>query len=172
MYGFGSYSGLSMLAMINLTPQWGEPSSAGIDRNHVVRPAAKRPFTTTLTKIFAECRRVLRPQGSLVFTFHHKSVDAWESLGTALLKAGFTIDEVIPVRSEGQSGFHSYEGTIKWDSIFFCRPCITVQAPLASSSDVPSAVLRAATAAHLWSGRIRKSKFEFPWQINPVSPCP
>jgi adenine-specific DNA methylase len=134
----------------------------GGKRSQSRRPAnPKRPFTATLTRIFAECRRVLRPQGSLVFTFHHKSADAWESLGTALLTTGFAIDEVVPVRSEGQSGFHSYEGTIKWDSIFFCRPCITSQGQLASSRAVPGAVLRAAAAAHLWTSRIRMSCFEF-----------
>jgi hypothetical protein len=121
----------------------------------------KGQFTATLTKVFAECRRVLRPEGALVFTFHHKSTDAWECLGTALLTAGFAIDEVVPVRSEGQSGFHSYDGTIKWDCIFFCRPCIDAQTALPSSRASTGAAHRAAATAHAWALRIRESRLEF-----------
>jgi putative DNA methylase len=118
-------------------------------------------FRTTLTKVFTECHRVLRPEGALVFTFHHKSVDAWEGLGKALLTTGFVIDEVVPVRSEGQSGFHSYEGTIKWDSIFFCRPRISAKEILPSPRVVKSAARRATATAHFWTTRIRGAGFEF-----------
>jgi putative DNA methylase len=78
-------------------------------RGELGTPAGPKDlFTATLAKILSECFRVLRPCGALVFTFHHKSTEAWESLGKALLTTGFAVNEVVPVRSEGQSGFHSY----------------------------------------------------------------
>jgi putative DNA methylase len=123
----------------------------------------KALFTATLTKVFAECHRVLRPEGSLAFTFHHKSPDAWDCLGSALLTAGFAIDEVVPVRSEGRSGFHSYEGTIKWDSIFFCRPFVSGCEPPVNDRPCAtiSAVQRAASGARQWSTWIHLSDLEF-----------
>lgn len=121
----------------------------------------KKRYIFTLSRVFKECRRVVRADGALVFTFHHKSPDAWEGLGTAILSSGFAIDEVVPVRSEGRSGFHSYEGTIKWDSIFFCRPIV----PAAPHANPDRAVADAARAAEkmadVWSARIRRSRFDF-----------
>ena len=64
-------------------------------------------FTRRLSAVFAECRRVMKPDGGLVFTFHHRDPAAWNSLGHAVLNSGFQIDEVCPVRSEGQSEFHA-----------------------------------------------------------------
>jgi adenine-specific DNA methylase len=121
----------------------------------------KKRYIKTLSKVLTECRRVVRTDGALVFTFHHKSADAWEGLGTSLLSAGFQIEEVVPVRSEGRSGFHSYEGTIKWDTIFFCRPH---KPPAASAVDlraISDSTQRALAVAKEWSTRIRRSRFEF-----------
>lgn len=133
----------------------------GGKRRGLRRTDPKKVFIATLTKVFAECRRVLRPEGALVFTFHHRSADAWEGLGTALLDAGFVIDEVVPVRSEGQSGFHSYEGTIKWDSIFFCRPMSQTKATAPSPRAPADAARRASAMARAWATRIRRSRFDF-----------
>ena len=58
----------------------------------------------------------------MVFTFHHRDVDAWEALSKAIWHADFKITNVFPVRSEGISGFHSTSGAIKWDAVMVCRP--------------------------------------------------
>lgn len=57
----------------------------------------------------------------MVFTFHHRDPGAWHALTTALLDAGFIITAVSPIRAKGVSGFHSYEGTPKWDAVVCCR---------------------------------------------------
>ncbi|MBE3128857.1 MAG: hypothetical protein IMZ60_04180 [Actinobacteria bacterium] len=79
-------------------------------------------FINELTKIFSNCKRVLKSDGLMVFSFHHKKINAWISIAKALLTAGFRITNVFPVRSEGKSGFHSFVGSIKWDCILVCRP--------------------------------------------------
>lgn len=78
-------------------------------------------YTEKLTNVFCECYRVLKDKGLFVFTFHHKSTEAWCSVGEALAKSGFRCTAVIPLRGEGQGGLHSCSGTIKWDAVFVCR---------------------------------------------------
>ncbi len=78
-------------------------------------------FNGGLRKVFLECNRVLKDEGLLIFTFHHKKLWAWESIGNILLDAGFYISATPVVRSEGKSGFHSSKGNIKYDCILACR---------------------------------------------------
>lgn len=125
------------------------------------RAAPKEEYTATLLRILGECRRVLKPDGALVFTFHHRSPDAWEGLGTALLRAGFSIDDVIPVRSEGKSGFHSYEGTIKWDSVFFCRLRSEELTWREGTGHLTRAANRAVKMSNEWRLRLRRSRLDF-----------
>ena len=43
-----------------------------------------------ISQIFAECYRVLRkPDGRLIFTFHHWNPKAWAALTIGLQQAGF-----------------------------------------------------------------------------------
>lgn len=83
--------------------------------------AAVAEYRRRLGSIFRECWRVLRAEGVCVFTFHHRSVEAWVALGESVARSGFRVSAVLPLRGEGQGGLHSYEGTIKWDAVFVCR---------------------------------------------------
>jgi adenine-specific DNA methylase len=89
-------------------------------------------FTDGLTRVFVECRRVLKRSGLMALTFHHRKREPWQALFAALLEAGFAVVQVTPVRSEGRSGFHSSPGNLKWDLVIVCRP--TSQAPSASNA--------------------------------------
>lgn len=85
-------------------------------------PQSLSHFCNGLTKVFSECKRVLKDSGIMALTFHHRREEPWLALSEALIQAGFTIVQVIPVRSEGRSGFHSAPGNLKWDVVFVCRP--------------------------------------------------
>lgn len=64
-------------------------------------------FATALTGIFAECRRVLKPQtGRMVFTFHHWDASAWAELTIALKTAGFRLLNAYVVFSEHPISVH------------------------------------------------------------------
>ena len=78
-------------------------------------------FREGLAKVFAECHRVLKDEGLLVFTFHHNKLWAWENVGKILLDTGFYISATPIVRSEGKSGFHSSKGNIRYDCVLVCR---------------------------------------------------
>jgi putative DNA methylase len=115
----GKYAVASRTAPIN-------DSLASVKR----RDKDKAAYVERLTKVLQECRRVLKPQGKLVFTFHHVNPFAWSAVAKALAAAGFRCNGVVPLRGEGQGGLHSHEGTIKWDAVLTCVPAPALTHPL------------------------------------------
>ena len=65
-----------------------------------VQDSRSEAFAKKLGNVFAECCRVLREDGLLVFSYHHSRDDAWASLATAVLDAGFSIVQCYPVKAE------------------------------------------------------------------------
>jgi len=57
-------------------------------------------FAEKLQAVFAECRRVLRDDGRLVFSYHHSREDGWTAVAKAILGAGFSLIQSQPVKSE------------------------------------------------------------------------
>jgi adenine-specific DNA methylase len=78
-------------------------------------------FIVGLSSAFGECRRVLKEDGIMIFTYHHKRARAWAAMTQSLSAADFRVTNVFPVLSEGKSGFHSSHGSLKWDIVFVCR---------------------------------------------------
>lgn len=79
-------------------------------------------YAEGMAKVFTECHRVLADEGTLTFSFHHKSKKAWETLLYALLKAEFRVSTIHPVRSESDRSLHIMNGdTIEHDLIIVCR---------------------------------------------------
>ena len=60
-------------------------------------------YEAALSKAFAECLRVLRPDGHLVVVFGHSDPDAWKRLLAALHDAGFVVTSSWPSRTESAS---------------------------------------------------------------------
>lgn len=63
-------------------------------------------YATVLSGIFGECRRVLRPGGRLIFTFHHWKPRGWAALTLALQRAGFRLVTRYVVHSENPISVH------------------------------------------------------------------
>jgi putative DNA methylase len=57
-------------------------------------------FAAKLLAVFRECRRILKDDGLLVFTYHHSRDEGWEALGQAVLGAGFVVVNSHPVKAE------------------------------------------------------------------------
>ena len=55
---------------------------------------------------FKEMNRVLHPDGVLTVMFTHKQVQAWDTLGSSLMRAGFRIDASWPVHTESEASLH------------------------------------------------------------------
>ncbi len=63
-------------------------------------------FLSGLARVFRECRRVLKDDGIMAFTFHHAEADAWADVLQALLDASFYVVAVYPVFSEMRTSGH------------------------------------------------------------------
>ena len=51
-------------------------------------------------RAFQACYKVLKPDGRLVIVFAHKQPDAWETLVSAIIRAGFVVDGSWPIQTE------------------------------------------------------------------------
>jgi putative DNA methylase len=67
---------------------------------------ADQRYEELLTDAFHEVHRVLKDDGVLTVMFTHKRVDAWDTLGAALLEAGFEISSSWPVHTESEHSLH------------------------------------------------------------------
>jgi adenine-specific DNA methylase len=75
-----------------------------------------------LRRVFSECRRVLKDDGLLVFTFHHQALEAWVNVLRAVLDAGFCVTAAYPVHSEMTRSVHIQGNrAIACDVIVACR---------------------------------------------------
>ncbi|MDM3924568.1 DUF1156 domain-containing protein [Mycobacterium intracellulare] len=107
---------------------------------------ADERYEQLLTASFREAHRVLKPAGVLTVMFTHKRVDAWDTLGAALLDAGFSIDASWPVHTESEHSLHQAKKNAAASTIFLaCRKRLS-SAP-AYWADIRSAVERAAEEA-------------------------
>jgi len=67
---------------------------------------AGQDYEAKMQAIFAECNRVLRDDGVLSVMFTNTKPKAWDTLGMALLEAGFSIETSWPVNTESQQSLH------------------------------------------------------------------
>jgi adenine-specific DNA methylase len=67
---------------------------------------ADEHYEDLLTQSFREAYRVLEPAGVMTVMFTHKRVDAWDTLGQALLESGFSINSSWPVHTESENSLH------------------------------------------------------------------
>jgi adenine-specific DNA methylase len=82
----------------------------------------EKEFLRGLTGVFAEANRILKSDGVLVFTFHHRNLNEWVSVLQAVLDSGFSVTAAYPVRSEMEASTHlRLTNSIKYDIILVCR---------------------------------------------------
>ena len=64
------------------------------------RAASKRNYEDGMARVFSRFHAALRDDGRLVVVFANKSPDAWETLVSALIRAGFVVDGSWPIQTE------------------------------------------------------------------------
>jgi len=67
---------------------------------------ATADYENKMMACFREMERVLAEDGVLTVMFTHKQVEAWDTLATALIRAGFRIDGSWPVHTEPEVSLH------------------------------------------------------------------
>lgn len=96
--------------------------------DEVQDPDAAR-FALKLKRVLAECHRILKDDGLLVFTYHHSRAEGWTSVAEAVLGAGFVIVNSQPVKSEMSVAVPKNQAKepIQIDIILVCRKISTVR---------------------------------------------
>ena len=84
---------------------------------------AGRDYQERMASIFAECRRVLKPDGIMTLMFTHKATGAWDALTKGLMEAGFVITASWPINTEAEGSLHIKKKAAAKSTIFLaCRP--------------------------------------------------
>ena len=83
----------------------------------------EREFARRLGRVWGECRRVLAPNGLLVFTYHHSRPAGWAALLSALADGGFVVTACHPIKSELSLATPKSQAKepIDVDVVFVCR---------------------------------------------------
>jgi adenine-specific DNA methylase len=95
-----------------LSPKWDHENDNGelIDdagRHKGDKNASKSAYEEGMAKAFQSCHRALVPNGRLVIVFAHKHPDAWETLVSAIIRAGFVVDGSWPIATEMPGGLRN-----------------------------------------------------------------
>jgi putative DNA methylase len=95
-------------------------------------------FASKLRSVFDECRRILKDDGLLVFTYHHSRSEGWHSLAEAILGAGFVVVNSQPVKAELSVAAPKSQAKepIQLDIILVCRKA----SQLTSTGRIPTQV--------------------------------
>ena len=87
------------------------------------RALAGRDYQQRMASIFAECRRVLKPDGIMTLMFTHKATGAWDALTTGLMDSGFAITASWPISTEAGGSLHIRDKAAANSTVFLvCRP--------------------------------------------------
>jgi putative DNA methylase len=79
-------------------------------------------YTEGMARVYATMARALKPGAPLAFTFHHNKLEAYYSIGVAILDAGLTCSASLPCPAEMGGSIHIF-GTASSiiDTVFVCR---------------------------------------------------
>ena len=88
-----------------LSPKWDKEKQDGelIDdesRHDGNSGTSKKAYENGMFRAFQMCDAALKPDGRLVIVFAHKEPDAWETLVSAIIQAGFIVDGSWPIQTE------------------------------------------------------------------------
>ena len=85
-------------------------------------------FTEGLSRVFANGARALKEGAPLVFTYHHNRLEAYKSVGVAVLDSGFVCSATLPCPAEMGGSIHIHgTGSSIIDTVFVCRSTGAVQ---------------------------------------------
>ena len=110
-----------------LGPKWSAAANDGELIDDAARfggdkAASKRNYEDGMARSFARFHQALREDGRLVIVFANKQPDAWETLVSALIRAGFVVVGSWPIQTEMQNRQRSLSSAALSSSIWLvCR---------------------------------------------------
>lgn len=92
---------------------------------------AVNDYRERMARVFAECRRVLEPDGIMTLMFTHKATGAWDALTKGLVEAGFVVTASWPINTEAEGSLHIKDKAAANSTIFLvCRPRVAQESGL------------------------------------------
>jgi putative DNA methylase len=93
-----------------------------------VQATCPHDFAQMLGDVFRESVRVLKPEGLLIFTFHHSREDAWSAVLSAVCGAGLRVVATHPIKGEMSVAAPKSQAKepIDIDSIIICKRATVV----------------------------------------------
>ena len=110
-----------------LSPKWNHEKREGelIDessRHGGDKAGSRRTYEEGMARAFQACHASLVGNGRLVIVFAHKHPDAWETLVTAIIRAGFVVDGSWPIQTEQASRMRALASAALASSVWLvCR---------------------------------------------------
>ncbi|MGD0261584.1 MAG: DUF1156 domain-containing protein [Verrucomicrobiota bacterium] len=110
-----------------LAPKWNHEAGDGelIDdaaRHKGDSDASRKAYEDGMARAFQACHSSLTPHGRLVIVFAHKHPDAWETLVSAIIRAGFVVDGSWPIATEQESRMRAQSSAALASSVWLvCR---------------------------------------------------
>lgn len=124
------------------------PARFDFARGQERKQLADSDYESKMRDIFAEARRVLRDDGVMIVWFTHKEVDAWDTLGAAMMDAGFTLESSWPVNTESASSLHQANvNAAKSTIVLVCRKRLIDDTSAVFFEDIESDMRSAARRA-------------------------
>jgi adenine-specific DNA methylase len=111
----------------DLAPKWDNEKQDGelIDdasRHGGDKEASKKAYEDGMAKAFQACHASLADNGRFVIVFAHKHPDAWETLVSAIIRAGFVVDGSWPIQTEQESRMRAMASAALASSVWLvCR---------------------------------------------------
>ena len=95
-----------------ITPKWNQETQDGelIDdssRHSGSKAKSKEAYENGMFRSFLSCHAAIREEGRLVIVFAHKQPDAWETLVSAMIRAGFVVEGSWPIQTEMRGGIRN-----------------------------------------------------------------
>src|SRR5258706_4282248 len=95
-----------------LSPKWNLEKRDGelVDdgsRHGGDKAASKKAYEDGMARAFQACHGALTDHGRFVVVFAHKHPDAWETLVSAIIRAGFVVDGSWPIATEMPGGLRN-----------------------------------------------------------------
>lgn len=102
---YGLSSNIDTTFSLPLAPKWDHDQNDGelIDDSSRFggnKSRSKANYEEGMARVFQSCCTSLNPNGRLVIVFAHKHPDAWETLVSAIIRAGFVVDGSWPIQTE------------------------------------------------------------------------
>jgi adenine-specific DNA methylase len=110
-----------------LAPKWNHEAGDGelIDessRHNGDANASRKAYEDGMARAFQACHESLASHGRLVIVFAHKHPDAWETLVSAIIRAGFVVDGSWPIATEQESRMRAQSSAALASSVWLvCR---------------------------------------------------